>query len=191
MLTGAMLAAVASLLTGATRLQRAIISAAAASQEGGQISEASPIWPIYAPIKVRVALSGNPSPWSIPCSGRADTYIDYDSSRQSYPVAPPVQAEKLDWASLLQGLPGHQKIVSDVSAAIGEDMQVRDTASEEVRRTRNKCRTLEGRLRAILKGASNEVSEQVDSRSMLRQASSCTGKQSAIASAIVILISCS
>ncbi|CAK0787588.1 hypothetical protein CVIRNUC_010810 [Coccomyxa viridis] len=109
MLTGAMLAAVASLLTGATRLQRAIISAAAASQEGGQISEASPIWPIYAPIK---------------------------------------------------GLPGHQKIVSNVSAAIGEDMQVRDTASEEVRRTRNKCRTLEGRLRAILKGASGEVSEQ-------------------------------
>ncbi len=53
MLTGAMLTAVASLLTGATRLQRGIISAAASSQEGGQITENSPIWPIYAPIKVR------------------------------------------------------------------------------------------------------------------------------------------
>ena len=52
MLTGAMLTAVASLLTGATRLQRGIISAAASSQEGGQITETSPIWPIYSPIKV-------------------------------------------------------------------------------------------------------------------------------------------
>ena len=52
MLTGAMLTAVASLLTGATRLQRGIISADASSQEGGQITEDSPIWPIYAPIKV-------------------------------------------------------------------------------------------------------------------------------------------
>ena len=54
MLTGAMLTAVASLLTGATRLQRGIISAAASSQEGGQITENSPIWPIYAPIKVTI-----------------------------------------------------------------------------------------------------------------------------------------
>ena len=56
MLTGAMLAAVASLLVGATRMQRSIISAAASSQEGGQISEQSPIWPIYAPIKVLATL---------------------------------------------------------------------------------------------------------------------------------------
>ncbi len=52
MLTGAMLIAIASLLTGATKLQRGIISAAASSREGGQITEDSPIWPIYAPIKV-------------------------------------------------------------------------------------------------------------------------------------------
>ena len=56
MLTGAMLAAVASLLAGATRMQRNIISASASSQEGGQISEQSPIWPIYAPIKVLATL---------------------------------------------------------------------------------------------------------------------------------------
>ncbi|CAL5224634.1 g7352 [Coccomyxa viridis] len=109
MLTGAMLTAVASLLTGATRLQRGIISAAASSQEGGQITENSPIWPIYAPIK---------------------------------------------------SLPAHQRIVADITAAIGEDMLVRDSASEEVRRTRNRCRTIEGRLRSILKGVSGEVSEQ-------------------------------
>ncbi len=64
---------------------------------------------------------------------------------------------------VLQRLPAHQKIVSDINAAIGEDMQVRDSASEEVRRTRNRCRTIEGRLRSILKGSSGEVSEQVRS----------------------------
>ena len=63
--------------------------------------------------------------------------------------------------ALLQSLPAHPRIVADIAAAIGEDMQVRDSASEEVRRTRNRCRTIEGRLRSILKGASGEVSEQV------------------------------
>ena len=88
MLTGAMLAAVASLLTGATRLQRAVISAAAASQEGGQISEASPIWPIYAPIKASAASPGNPSLWGAPCSGKAAIFIlDCDSGRQRLPLA--------------------------------------------------------------------------------------------------------
>ena len=62
---------------------------------------------------------------------------------------------------LLQSLPAHQRIAADIAAAIGEDMQVRDSASEEVRRTRNRCRTIEGRLRSILKGTSGEVSEQV------------------------------
>ncbi len=89
MLTGAMLAAVASLLTGATRLQRAIISAAAASQEGGQISEASPIWPIYAPIKVRAVSFGNSCPWGVLCSCKAGIYIDQASCRQR------------DWSELL------------------------------------------------------------------------------------------
>ena len=56
----------------------------------------------------------------------------------------------------------HQRIVADITAAIGEDMLVRDSASEEVRRTRNRCRTIEGRLRSILKGVSGEVSEQVE-----------------------------
>ena len=51
--------------------------------------------------------------------------------------------------------------MADITAAVGEDMQVRDSASEEVRRTRNRCRTIEGRLRSILKSASGEVSEQV------------------------------
>ena len=94
MLTGAMLAAVASLLTGATRLQRAIISAAAASQEGGQLSEASPIWPIYAPIKVCAASSGNPSPLGTPCPCKADTCIDHHSSRQRMPAVPAIQIEQ-------------------------------------------------------------------------------------------------
>ena len=81
MLTGAMLAAVASLLTGASKLQRAVISAAAASQEGGQISEASPIWPIYAPIKVSGGLAWQPK--APRCA--------VDSSRQRLPVVPVIQ----------------------------------------------------------------------------------------------------
>lgn len=78
MLTGAMLAAVASLLTGATRMQRNIISAAASSQEGGQISEQSPIWPIYAPIKVQL------------CSGLRDMFscCGRQSGRQSIQSTP-------------------------------------------------------------------------------------------------------
>ena len=78
--------------------------------------------------------------------------------------------------------------MSEVGAAIGEDMQVRDTASEDIRRTRNKCRTLEGRLRALLKGASGEVSEQVERKSALRQILSCTGELSAAACEILFFI---
>ncbi len=38
--------------------------------------------------------------------------------------------------------------------------QVRDSASEELRRARMRCRTLEGRLRSVLKGHAGEVAEQ-------------------------------
>lgn len=48
-----------------------------------------------------------------------------------------------------------------MNAAIDESARVRDGASEEVRRTRGRCRTLEGRLRALLKAFQGEVSEQV------------------------------
>ena len=61
----------------------------------------------------------------------------------------------------LQGLPNHQGIVSEVGSAIGEDMAVRDSASEDVRRTRGRCRTLEGRLHTILKVIPGEISVQV------------------------------
>lgn len=61
----------------------------------------------------------------------------------------------------LQGLPDHQGIVSEVGSAIGEDMAVRDSASEDVRRTRGRCRTLEGRLQSILKVIPGEISVQV------------------------------
>jgi hypothetical protein len=87
MLTGVMLAAVASLLTGATRMQRNIISAAASSQEGGQISERSPIWPIYAPIKVlapvqRVHCHAQLWPALLVCSIRRDTPRSFQSAPQ-------------------------------------------------------------------------------------------------------------
>lgn len=60
-----------------------------------------------------------------------------------------------------QGLPAHAEIVGAVNAAIDENARVRDGASEDVRRTRGRCRTLEGRLRSLLKGFQGEVSEQV------------------------------
>ena len=55
----------------------------------------------------------------------------------------------------------HPDVVAEVGAAIGEDMKVVESASEEVQRTRARCRTLEGRLRALLKPLPGEVSEQV------------------------------
>ena len=60
-----------------------------------------------------------------------------------------------------QGLPSHAKIVAAVNAALDEGAKVRDGASEDVRRTRGRCRTIEGRLRSLLKGFQGEVSEQV------------------------------
>ncbi len=60
-----------------------------------------------------------------------------------------------------QGLPGHAEIVAGVNSALDEGAKVREGASEDVRRTRGRCRTLEGRLRSLLKGFQGEVSEQV------------------------------
>ena len=60
-----------------------------------------------------------------------------------------------------QGMATHPEVVAAIAAAIGEDNRVLEGASEDVRRTRGRCRTLEGRLRALLKGIPGEVSEQV------------------------------
>ncbi|EIE19122.1 hypothetical protein COCSUDRAFT_38365 [Coccomyxa subellipsoidea C-169] len=106
MLTAAQLAAVAGLLAGAVRLQRAILSAA--GQEG-RLTEESALWPVVSTVK---------------------------------------------------GLPGHAEIVAGVNSALDEGAKVREGASEDVRRTRGRCRTLEGRLRSLLKGFQGEVSEQ-------------------------------
>ena len=56
----------------------------------------------------------------------------------------------------------HPEVVAAIAAAIGEDNRVLEGASEDMRRTRGRCRTLEGRLRALLKGIPGEVSEQVN-----------------------------
>ena len=62
----------------------------------------------------------------------------------------------------------HPDVVAEIGAAIGEDMRVVDSASDEVQRTRGRCRTLEGRLRALLKPLPGEVSEQVRLRFLTR-----------------------
>ena len=67
----------------------------------------------------------------------------------------------LSTCSCCQGMATHPDVVAEVDAAIGEDMKVVDSASDEVQRTRGRCRTLEGRLRALLKPLPGEVSEQV------------------------------
>ena len=62
---------------------------------------------------------------------------------------------------MLQGLAVDVKLAGDINAAIGEDGKVRDSASEEVRRTRGKVMTIEGRIRGVLKNQGGEVTEQV------------------------------
>ena len=44
---------------------------------------------------------------------------------------------------------------------MAEDGSVKDTASEEVRRTRGQLSSIEGRLNSILKGYGGEVTEHV------------------------------
>ncbi|KAK9818002.1 hypothetical protein WJX72_005611 [[Myrmecia] bisecta] len=62
--------------------------------------------------------------------------------------------------SLLKNLETHAEIVSLINGNIQDDGQVRDSASEEVRRTRGRVRALEGRLTNLLKGHGGEVTEQ-------------------------------
>ena len=60
-----------------------------------------------------------------------------------------------------QGIEEHRDLESAVSQAVSDEGSVRETASEELSRCRNRVRTLEGRLRSLLKGMSGEPSEQV------------------------------
>ena len=60
-----------------------------------------------------------------------------------------------------QGIEEHKDLESAVSQAVSEEGSVRETASEELPRCRNRVRTIEGRLRSLLKGMSGEPSEQV------------------------------
>ena len=140
MLTAAQLTAVAGLLAGADRLRRAILSAA--GQEG-RLTEDSVLWPVVSCIKV---LTSCFSLWR-GCVIRR---------------GPMMLTVLIMWELPgVQGLPAHAEIVGAVNAAIDENARVRDGASEDVRRTRGRCRTLEGRLRSLLKGFQGEVSEQV------------------------------
>ena len=51
---------------------------------------------------------------------------------------------------------------------MAEDGSVKDTASEEVRRTRGQLSSIEGRLNSILKGYGGEVTEHVGGLQSLR-----------------------
>lgn len=53
------------------------------------------------------------------------------------------------------------KLAGDINSMIGEDGKVRDSASDEVRRTRGKVMTIQGRIRGVLKNQNGEVTEQV------------------------------
>lgn len=53
------------------------------------------------------------------------------------------------------------KLAGDINSMIGEDGKVRDSTSDEVRRTRGKVMTIQGRIRGVLKNQNGEVTEQV------------------------------
>ncbi|KAL4459148.1 hypothetical protein ABPG75_014013 [Micractinium tetrahymenae] len=105
MLSGPGLQAVASLLTGAAKLQRAVKAAAREAEATG-----------YAGLQ-------------------------------------PVAAAFKDIATL-------PELAGAIGSAIEESGTVRESASEDVRRARGRVRTVEGRLRGILKGYHGEITEQ-------------------------------
>ena len=61
----------------------------------------------------------------------------------------------------IQGLDLRSQLVATIAAVLDEHGNVKDSASDEVRRTRGKLRAVEGRLRGILKGHGGEVTEHV------------------------------
>lgn len=61
----------------------------------------------------------------------------------------------------VQDMQTHPSTGNAITAAVGEDGEVKDGASEEVRAARNKVAAIQGRLTGILKGHSGEVSEMV------------------------------
>ncbi|EFN53577.1 hypothetical protein CHLNCDRAFT_136763 [Chlorella variabilis] len=105
LLTGPALQAVASLLLGAAKLQRAVRAAAREAEATG------------------------------------------------YEGLQPVTEAFRDVATL-------PELAAAVGSAIEESGAVRESASEEVRRARARVRTIEGRIRGILKGYQGEVTEQ-------------------------------
>ena len=51
----------------------------------------------------------------------------------------------------MQGVATLPELVSEIGAAFEEGGQIRESASEDLKRTRAKVRTVEGRLRGVLK----------------------------------------
>lgn len=66
----------------------------------------------------------------------------------------------------MQSIEQHKALESAVHQAIGEGGVVRDDASDEVSRTRGRVRTIETRLKNLLKGMNGEQTEQVSSLQM-------------------------
>ena len=60
-----------------------------------------------------------------------------------------------------QGVEEHKAMVSSVAHAINDEGKVKDSASDNVSKTRAKVHTIQGRLRSVLKGMKGEISEQV------------------------------
>ena len=60
-----------------------------------------------------------------------------------------------------QGVHVSKEVAAAVDGALREDGSVKESASEEVRRTRGRVSTLQGRLRGILQNQPGEVTEQV------------------------------
>ena len=72
-----------------------------------------------------------------------------------------------------QGIEEHRDLDSAVSQAVSDEGSVRETASEELSRCRTRVRTIEGRLRSLLKGMSGEPSEQVSAHPVAQPPPRC------------------
>lgn len=68
----------------------------------------------------------------------------------------------------MQGLNEHKNLQLAVRRAIADGGFVRDDASDELSRARGKIKTIENRLRNLLKGMNGEMSEQVSNFAIQR-----------------------
>ena len=156
LLSGAGLQAVASLLAGAAKLQRAVKVAAREAEATGYQG----LLPVTAAFKVplerachdRALCCGMPAPLPGQRSNRraAAAILMQPHSAGGLPQWLSTAAY-CHWRNSQQDIATLPELVGDIGSAIEESGVVRESASDDVRRARVRVRTIEGRIRGILK----------------------------------------